>query len=269
MPTISVLTPVHRPLPEHITETARAVLDQTLPAEWSLEWIVQEDDDESRSLGLLPKHDAIRYECNGRHLGVAATRNVALSRASGSLVQVLDQDDVLLPGALATLLPHFDDPRVHWAVAQADDLHPDGRRTSWPPALPFGLLPPGVVNSQAIEHDGNWQIHCAGLMIRTAVLRALGGWVASYGDDDIVMFAGLSEVAYGYHERVVTWLYRQHPGQMSRTPEAQQRSVAGRQVALQRVMAARATELGVTQASIRPRTVPIAGQAEKDKPRSA
>ncbi len=56
-------------------------------------------------------------------------------------------------------------------------------------------------------------------MLRTEVLRALGGWVASWGDDDIVMFAGLSEVVHSYNDPALTWLYRPHSGQLHRTAD--------------------------------------------------
>lgn len=47
---------------------------------------------------------------------------------------------------------------------------------------------------------GNWPIHCAGLMMRTATLRALGGWAATPADDDLAMFAALSKVVDGYND---------------------------------------------------------------------
>jgi len=232
MPLVSILTPLHQPILAHLHQTVRSVTDQQLPPGWSAEWIVQEDGFADPTHADILAGSGASYQANGSHLGVAATRNIALSRARGRLVQVLDHDDYLLPHALATLLPHFDDPATHWAVGQADDLHDDGTRTPWQPQLPFGPLQPGVVNSDALDHGGNWAIHCAGLMLRTEVLRALGGWVASWGDDDIAMFAGFSEVTQGYHEPTVTWLYRQHPHQLHRTPDATAHSTLGRQVAL-------------------------------------
>ncbi len=41
-----------------------------------------------------------------------------------------------------------------------------------------------------------------------------------------------SWVTQGYHEPTVTWLYRQHPHQLHRTPDATAHSTLGRQVAL-------------------------------------
>jgi hypothetical protein len=63
--------------------------------------------------------------------------------------------------------------------------------------------------------------------------------VAGWGDDDIVMSTGLSEVTNGYNESAVTWLYRQHPGQLHRQPESQARRQLGQLTALQGVVAMR------------------------------
>ncbi len=101
-------------------------------------------------------------------------------------------------------------------------------------------------------------------MIRTQVLRALGGWVAGWGDDDVVMFAGLSEITQGYNDPAVTWLYRQHAGQLHRKPESQQRSQRGGQTALQRVAAMRASQATLTAGPLRDAAASLAGPAEKD-----
>ena len=264
MPTVSIITPLFQPNPEHLRETIRGVAEQGLPDDWNLVWVIQEDGPECTASDVLSDHGWITYEANGSHLGVAATRNIALTRATGELVQVLDQDDYLLPDALATLIPRFSDPATHWAIAQADDLHEDGSRTSWPSALPFGKVPPGLANSNAIERDGNWQVHCAGLMLRTQVLRALGGWITGWGDDDIIMFAGLSAITQGYNDPAITWLYRQHAEQLHRRPESQHRSQLGRQAALQRVTAMRATRAYLTTGQLAEAATPLAGVAEKE-----
>ena len=105
---------------------------------------------------------------------------------------------------------------------------PDGTRRPYPSPIPFGVMKAGQVNAWAAEQGGNWPIHCAALMMRTASVRALGGWTAIPGDDELATFAALSEVTDGYYDQALTWLYRQHPKQMHRTAEAQERSATGR-----------------------------------------
>jgi hypothetical protein len=111
------------------------------------------------------------------------------------------------------------------------------------------LLELRIVNNLAIEREGNWPIHCAGLMMRTDSVRALGGWAAAPSDEDIVLFAALTEVSARYNDPQVIWLYRQHQGQTTRSQAVRDRSVQGRRIALQRVMAVRQTRLGLDSAT--------------------
>lgn len=243
MPTISIITAAYAPSAEYLPETVASVQQQELPSGWELEWVVQEDGVTPSLAGHFANVDYVRYRASGAQLGIAATRNLALSRTSGDLVQVLDSDDVLLPGALAAVIPHFADDRIHWAVGQADDLMPDGNRISWESALPYGIVPAGTVNRWAAEHAGNWPIHCAGLMVRALSLRAVGGWVGLPADEDIAMFAALSEMGDGHNVNAVTWLYRQHPGQITRSHETRHLSDDSRRLALQRAKAIRLTDM--------------------------
>jgi len=244
MRTVSILTAAYAPTAKHLADTMAGVAAQELPDGWRLEWIVQEDGPEPALADLVTALPYARYEANDAQLGLSQTRNLALSRATGELIQALDHDDVFLPGALSALLPHFDaHPMIHWAVSQADDLTPVGERVPYESALPYGLLAAGQVNEWAQEHGGNWPIHCAGLMLRTATVRALGGWMATPADDDVAMFAALSELTSGYNEPSVKWLYRHHPDQTHRTKHWRTWSTAGRRIALQRAAAVRAAGL--------------------------
>ena len=249
MPLISVVTAAHWSTADYIEETMESLRGQALPAGWDLEWVVQEDG-ANPSVGDKLRHwDAVSYAANGRQLGIAPTRNLALSRAAGVLTQALDADDLLLPGALATLIPLFADHRIQWAVGQADDLMPDGTRQSFKTPVPFGVLLAGQVNRWAAEDGGNWPIHCAALLMRTAALRSLGGWAGLPYDDDIGMFAALSELSDGYHHGDLTWLYRQHPGQITKTAQADLSEVC-RRAALQRAQAVRLSGLSLAPAPL-------------------
>lgn len=240
---LSIITAAYGPLATYFETTIHSVRQQELPEGWELEWLVQEDGPNPTLEALVADEPHVRYAANGAQTGISATRNLALTRATGDVVQVLDHDDVLLPGALATLLPRFDDPGTHWVVGQADDLLPDGSRRTYESALPFGRVPAGTVNDWAINHDGNWPIHCAGLMLRTNLVRAVGGWGGTPVDDDIVMFSAVSELADGYNDPTVTWLYRIHDRQTHRSAAWRSRNADGRRIALQRIEALRAAHM--------------------------
>ena len=239
MPKLTILTAAYGPSATYLHETADSVLNQKLPEHWEMEWIVQEDGCNPALADMLGRYSQAQYEANGLQLGIGNTRNLALSRATGDLVQVLDHDDVLLPGALATLIQRFEQHPIQWAVGAADDLLEDGTRRSWNSDLPFGIVTAGTANRWADEHGGNWPVHCAGLMIRMEILRAIGGWAGTPVDDDIVLFAALSELSRGWNEEAVTWLYRHHPDQTTRSTTWQSLSQTGRRIALQRIAALR------------------------------
>lgn len=239
---ISVLTAVHPPSAVYLPATLASIAAQALPTGWAMEWVLQEDGPPSPEIAeIASTHDWIRYSANGAKLGIAGTRNLGLNRVRGSLIQVLDSDDLLLPGALSTLIPHFDDPSIHWALGQADDLLPDGSRKSFPPydGLPFGRVPAGAVNAWAIETGGSWPVHCAGLMLRSTSVRVVGGWGGVPTNDDLVMLAGLSGAADGYFDDATTWLYRQHDAQTVRGTHHRTWGEETRRMALQRAVAVR------------------------------
>lgn len=262
---LSIITAAYGPLSTYIEDTICSVREQKLPDGWELEWIVQEDGTNPSLEGLVSRELHAKYAANEAHTGIAATRNLALTRATGDVVQVLDHDDVLLPGALEQLLPRFDQPEVHWVVGQADDLLPDGRRRSYESALKFGRIRAGAVNDWAIQHDGNWPIHCAGLLIRTNLVRAVGGWGGCPVDDDIIMFSAVSELADGYNDPAVTWLYRIHDRQTSRSAAWRERSSDGRRIALQRINALRKARMSFQGDLIAPLGDVTVGPARKDE----
>ena len=243
---ISVITAAYGPLAGYFAETIRSVTQQELPEGWELEWLVQEDGDSPALESVVAGVSGVRYSANMAHVGIAATRNLALARATGDVVQVLDHDDLFLPGAFVALLSRFDDPGVHWVVGQADDLLPDGTRRTYESALPFGRVEAGAVNSWAEAHDGNWPVHCAGLLMRTNLVRVFGGWGGTPVDDDIVMFSALSECVDGFNDPATTWLYRIHERQTHKSARWRERSADGRRIALQRVEAIRAAGLMLT-----------------------
>jgi glycosyltransferase involved in cell wall biosynthesis len=263
---ISIITAAYAPLADYFAETIRSVSEQELPGRWELEWLIQEDGEVPHLAGVVAGVPNVRYSANKAHTGIAATRNLALTRATGDVVQVLDHDDILLPGALAQLLPRFDDTSITWVVGQADDLLPDGSRREYESALPFGVVPAGAVNTWAMDHNGNWPIHCAGLLLRTHLVRAFGGWGGTPVDDDIIMFSALSECLDGYNDPATTWLYRIHKRQTSKSATWRERSNDGRRIALQRVDAIRTVGIKLTGdlTSLKAPTPVHVGPAAKD-----
>ncbi len=88
LPRLSIITAVHAPNSAHLADTIMSVQRQKLPPEWSLEWIIQEDGEQPQLASLFEDVEVAHYSPNGFQLGIAATRNFALARATGDLIQV-------------------------------------------------------------------------------------------------------------------------------------------------------------------------------------
>lgn len=218
MPVLSVLTAATAARADLLVEGGESLLAQRLPADWRLEWIVQEDGIEPRLAEVLARFPIASYAANGEQLGAATTRNLGLTRVNGEFVHVLDSDDLVLPDGIATAIAAFAaHPDLHWVAGRADDLLPSGERVSFPPVLPPGRIAPGVV-SALVSEDRPLPVHPAGLTMRTATVRALGGWTASPRGDDNALLVAIAELTPGYLTEEVTWLYRKHDGQITGLP---------------------------------------------------
>ena len=243
MPVLSVLTAAIANREEFLLEAGESLLAQRLPEGWRIQWVVQEDGATPGLADLAGKFPIADYAANGEQLGIATTRNIGLTRVTGDLVHVLDCDDLVLPDGLAAAITAFmAHPDVHWVAGQADDLWPDGMRVSFPPVLPPGPLAAGVVSALLTE-DQPLPIHPAGLTMRTATVRALGGWTASPRGEDNALLAAIAELTPGYLTRDVTWLYRKHVGQTTGLPSFPVLEPVGWAVVRQRVAAVRAIGL--------------------------
>lgn len=244
MSVVSVLTAAHGKRAGVLAEAGRSLAKQELPSGWDLEWLVQED---GAAPALSPVVDGFsfgRYAAHGEQLGIAMTRNLALARAGGELLHVLDSDDLLLPGALRLAIEVFErHPELHWVAAQADDLMPDGTWIPYPLGFPVGYTDAGALSGFTIEH-GEPPVSCAGLTLRTSTVRALGGWIANPCSEDVAMLAAVAELTPGYITPQVTWLIRHHDDRTTRTGRWGGLTAQSVQMVRQRIAAIR--EVGLT-----------------------
>lgn len=241
MPLVSVLTPVHAPRADHLDETWASLAVQTLPDGWEFEWVVQEDGTDPELRQMLPDDDRVVYDAVGMQLGSATTRNLALARARGEIVQVLDGDDTLVPGALEVLCEALlDHPKATWAAGRATDLLPDRTRMHFPDLLEPGLVNPGEVVARWREGGGTFPFHPAGAMARTDVVRAIGGWAALPQSSDQLLFAAMSEMFHGVYVNQETLLFRKWHKQQSNHPQRAELRRLIRYVVRQRITALRA-----------------------------
>jgi glycosyltransferase involved in cell wall biosynthesis len=217
MPLVSVITPV---LPAHsawLTDTWHSLRQQEPEPDhpWDWEWLVQRDGPESLQ-EPLPDDSRIRQQANPVAFGPALARTLALARARGSLVKVLDADDQLTPGQLAREVAVFRrHPEVGWLTSAALDLLPDGRCVAPQEDGPEGAIPIGWVSGWWRQHGRRLPVHPASLCVRSELLRALGGWMALPASEDTGLLLALNAVAQGWHLGQTGLLYRKWPSQLT------------------------------------------------------
>jgi hypothetical protein len=135
---------------------------------------------------------------------------MALGRATGSLVKVLDADDQLLPGTLArdvAVLTHHTD--IGWTTSKALDLLPDGSTSAWDEDdPPEGRLDSHTVFQYWLDHDYRPQVLPSTVCIRREVILAIGGWMALPASEDTGMLLAASVISAGYFIAENGLLYR-------------------------------------------------------------
>jgi hypothetical protein len=168
---------------------------------------------------------------------------MALARASGSLVKVLDADDQLTPGVIERDIGALKDSDIGWSTSRVLDLLPDGTTAGFPGDPPTGRIAKGAVLNYWRAHDYRASVHPATLCIRRDLVLALGGWMALPASEDTGLLIAASVVRDGYFVADPGLLYRKWPGQVtshaahadSRERDARMRLIDERAAALTRL----------------------------------
>ncbi len=211
---VSIITPVYPPAAAYLPEAYDSLIAQRLPRGWDWEWLVQEDGETDSVKELLPDDDPRVRLGTGRHGGPSVARNLALARACGSLVKVLDADDMLCPGALSRDIKILsENPNVAWTASRVIDLLTDGSIAGFEYDPPEGELIGTDVLEHWRQHDYRASVHPATLCMRRTHLLAVGGWMALPASEDTGLLISLSVVSTGYFISEAGLYYRKWPGQ--------------------------------------------------------
>lgn len=210
---VSVITAVHAPAARHLGDAYRSLLHQELPDGWRWQWVIQEDGETDVTAAYVPDDPRISF-AQGRRGGPGVARTLALSRAEGQLVKVLDSDDMLTPGSLArdvaVLTGH---PDIGWTTCRVLDLLPDGSTAGFDLDPPAGPIERGAVLAHWLAHDYRAQVVPGVLCMRRELVLALGGWMALPASEDTGLLVALSAVSRGWFTGEVGLMYRKWPGQ--------------------------------------------------------
>jgi glycosyltransferase involved in cell wall biosynthesis len=114
---ISVITCALPRGTEWLSEAWRSLEDQTLPPDWQWEWLLQIDGPEKLRSSVPQDDPRIRITRNPRNFGAATARTLALGRAGGELVAVLDADDIMLPGHLSRAIAVMETHGAEWTAS--------------------------------------------------------------------------------------------------------------------------------------------------------
>ncbi|MFB7635364.1 glycosyltransferase family 2 protein [Streptomyces sp. NPDC056149] len=237
---ISIVTAVHAPSAPFLADAYRSLRQQELPEGWEWQWVVQEDGRSAEVAGELPDDARVSFR-QGRPGGPGVARTIALARAEGEYVKVLDADDQLAPGALARDLAALETDRgLGWATSRALDLLPDGSTVGFDGDPAAGPVERGAVLDFWAAHDFRAQVHPATLFVRRELLLALGGWMALPASEDTGLLLALNATSRGWFTPEVGLLYRKWPGQV--TGQASHTEAAEREARMA-VVEARARQL--------------------------
>jgi glycosyltransferase involved in cell wall biosynthesis len=216
---VSVITAVAPEKAQFVKDTYVSLTAQVMPEDWAWQWIVQQDGP-GNVHDLLPPDDPRISFGAGRRSGPAVTRNLALARAEGELVRVLDADDQLTPGALARDIDVLiREPHVGWTTSRVLDLLPDGSTAGFPFDPPPGPITRGAVLQHWLAHEYRAQVHPATLCMRRNLVFLLGGWMALPTSEDTGLLLALNAISTGYFIEQPGLLYRKWPGQTTASPE--------------------------------------------------
>lgn len=210
MPVISVITACHPDRQQFLDEATHSVLSQVLPKSWALEWCLQFDGEvKSDDLEFIDPRVLVGF--NRTHFGTAETRNRAIARSTGDVLIQLDGDDLLMPGALTSLLPHFEDVHIGWVVGRADDLHLDGATEPFVPSV-IGDIAPGDVSNYWL--DGHLlPFHSAGFCARRELIIGAGMYPKLQAAEDVGLVLAVTDASAGRVIANLTTLYRKWPEQ--------------------------------------------------------
>ncbi|WP_329023329.1 glycosyltransferase family 2 protein [Streptomyces sp. NBC_00690] len=212
---ISVITAVHAPAAHYLGDAYKSLCEQQLPDGWEWQWVIQEDGETDAVTPHVPDDPRISFG-QGRPGRAGVTRTMALSRAEGRYVKVLDADDMLTPGALQRDLAALSsEPGVAWTTSRVLDLLPDGSTFGFDHDPEEGPIERGEVLDHWKAHDFRAQVHPATLCADRDLVLALGGWMALPASEDTGLLLALNAVSRGWFTAETGLLYRKWPGQVT------------------------------------------------------
>lgn len=204
--------------------------------ETSWEWIICLDGCESGVPDQILADPRVRVTTTGRtRRGAAIARNLGLQMVRAPWVTSVDDDDILPAGSLTVRMAATDSaPGVGWVAGLLADLLPDGSTTVWDAPCPRGMLPAGRVWEAWSEPAGCFPLGPTCMLTKTDLLRRVGGWQGLPQGEDFGMVMAVTGAAPGKMLDDVVYLYRKHPGQMTKAEDFDEFELTIRRITFER-----------------------------------
>jgi glycosyltransferase involved in cell wall biosynthesis len=167
----------------HIAEALRGLLSQG-GIDFDLLVCDDRSDDDTAAIVRREAGDRARIELNPDRLGLAGNWNRCAELARTPLLAIVHQDDLLLPGHLATNAAVFDShPGLGMACGASEVIDEHGRKI--PPSV---IERPGLgptdrffpAGSFVAELSWSNPVRCSAVTLRREALREVGGFDPSY-----------------------------------------------------------------------------------------
>lgn len=207
-PRISVILPVYNTNPDYLTACIDSVIAQSY-VNWEL-CIVDDASSSHTTLDVLKKYKKsadprikITHSKKNGHISVAS--NLAIEKASGEFVALLDHDDVLWPNALFEVVKLLQDhPDADFIYSDEDKIEADGYvhfnpyfKPDWSPHL-----------LECINYITHFSV------LRTALVKKVGRFDSHMvGTQDWDLFLRISEQTNQiFHVPTILYSWRAHEG---------------------------------------------------------
>jgi len=214
--TYSLITGVLPSSSDHLLDCAKSINQLTIPPNWHIQWIVCADGTTEEAAPLKPPlidimQDAqteLIFHCTTRHVGTAAARNLALAFANGDLVRQLDADDLLFPDAIEKDILTLQNDHFTYCASGTVNLYEDGEMVEWAGTPDSGPIPQHQLYDWWAHDTHIVEIHTGAVCARTNIVRAVGGWMGIWPNEDTGLLLMLSEMGLGTYRKDPSMVYR-------------------------------------------------------------
>ena len=218
-PLVSIITPVFNS-DRYLDECIKSVFSQSYE-HWELILVDDGSTDDSRAIceGWVEKDSRVKFYTHegNANRGVSATRNLAISKASGGLVAFLDSDDQWLPNKLqkqVEVFKQYDDVIIVYGKSVTVDENGETYAPISFPAI-LGKAPCSGYNKYVFEDMIflRMSMPCLTVMCKLGEVRAIGGFNESFvmQVEDHYLFTLLSLNHPVFFMDEIIAKYRMHP----------------------------------------------------------